>query len=121
MRCIAHQEHIALAPVVGNDRMELVDGVTPDIQNIGIDEELQNLAQGFVCPESLRRFPRQKFYFPAPKIARAYDMRAGPRRPAVLMRAGRQFRQVARMGVDDDPPFVEAEILDGDAAGVADG
>ena len=111
MRGIAQQEHIALAPALGHQGMEAIHRHPPQLQLADIDELAQHPQHLRLFTEILGGFTRQQLDLPAAQAARPAHEGARTRRPAVLDAFGRQWQIVVGKRIDNDPPFIERQVL----------
>ncbi len=116
MRRVAGEEHAAAAPVVGDQRVEAIARLAPELAVLGREPAREQLPRpsGVAAAPGFAGLERD---LPAAVVLRADHQRAGALGLAVLHAVRRQLRQPALVDqhVDDQPGLVEVEVFEADA------
>src|SRR5690242_15767392 len=105
------EEHPALAPDLGEQRVESVDRRAPELDAREIDEAADLPCDVLGLAESLRVFAGKKLDLPAAQASWSRNERRGPGRPAVLDASRGQLDRRLEQHIDHHPPLVEAKVL----------
>ena len=119
---VTGEEHPALPPLLGDEGVESVAGGAPEVAIRGGEPAGEELPDGLGLLHGAGVFVGEEHDLPAAMVAGSDDVRAGAGGFAELGGGGGEFREAmgVHADVDDEPGFVEDQVLPGDAELLAD-